>query len=387
MVETASNAGLRRKARIARDEQEARAMSPARALRMAAEKTANEAFSLALAVQSVSRSLTDHAGLLALIPDGLLLLLLDGPDGSVGVMTLDAAILSALIEMQTVGQVLPKPPRDRPLTRTDAALAAPLVDGVLQRMTRDLADHPDHYWTCGYRFGAMIEDRRSLGLTLGAPDYHVFRLELDIAGGLRQGEVMLVLPRRDDPAQTQRDADQDGASRQLQARVMEAPVRLDAVLCRVSLPLSGIGKLAVGDLLPLPGEALREIAVEGVGRRRVATGRLGKVDGLRAIRLNIPGAPTPQPLNPPEGGQITHAPVAAQAEGWSGFEPMMTGRGDPVAGAADRDDPLAGQGVAMDDPGGDGFAIAPLDPLGEMRITDDLDDLARFALDMGPDAA
>jgi len=66
---------------------------------------------------------------------------------------------------------------------------------------------------------------------------------------------------------------------------------------------------------------------------------------------------------------------------------MVTGRGDPVAGAADRDDPLAGQGVALDDPGGDGFASAPLDPLGEMRITDDLDDLARFALDMGPDAA
>ena len=219
-------------------------MSPARALRLATEKTANDVFSMVLSVQAVSRSRVDHPGLLALIPDGLLLLLLDGPDGAVGVMTLDSATLSALIEMQTVGQVLPRPPRDRPLTRTDAALAAPLVDGILQRMTQDLSDHADRYWACGFRFGAMIDDRRSLGLTLDAPDYHVFRVDLDIAGGARQGEVILVLPWREDPEQHRRAAGREVAGRQLQTRVMDAPVRLDAVLCRVSLRLRW--KVSVG---------------------------------------------------------------------------------------------------------------------------------------------
>ena len=291
-------------------------MSPARALRLATEKTANDVFSLVLSVQAVARSRVDHPGLLALIPDGLLLLLLDGPDGAVGVMTLDSATLSALIEMQTVGQVLPRPPRDRPLTRTDAALAAPLVDGILQRMTQDLSDHADRYWACGFRFGAMIDDRRSLGLTLDAPDYHVFRVDLDIAGGARQGEVILVLPWREDPEQHRRAADREVSGRQLQTRVMDAPVRLDAVLCRVSLPLSEIGKLVVGDVLPLPAEALREIALEGVGRRRVATGRLGKIDGLRAICLNMPGG-----MQAPQSTETQSAADSAPADGRAGGRP------------------------------------------------------------------
>ena len=289
MVGTASNAGLRRKAMIARHEQDARMMSPLRALRLAAEKAADESFSLVLSVQPIARSETDHAGLLEQIPDGVLLLLLDGPDGRVGVMTLDAALLAALIEMQTVGQVLARPLRDRPLTRTDAAMAAPLVDGVLLRMSQHLADHPDRHWACGYRFGAMIEDRRSLGLALGAPDYHVFRLPLDIADGVRAGELMLALPQHVEPEVPVSDAGQGEVSPHLQLRVLEAPVRLDAVLCRLSLPLADIGRLAVGDVLALPADALRVIAIEGVGRRRVATARLGKLDGMRALCLTLPG--------------------------------------------------------------------------------------------------
>lgn len=264
-------------------------MSPSRALRLAAEKTADASFSLVMTVQTITRSLVDHGGLLKMIPDGVLLLLLDGPDGAVGVMTLDAATLGALIEMQTVGQVLARPPRDRPLTRTDAAMAAPLVDGVLQRMSQHLADHPDHIWTCGYRYGAMMDDRRSLGMALHAPDFHVFRLPLDIADGLRSGEVLLALPHRNIPA-LQADAAADaGVSRHLQQRVLDAPVRLDAILCRLSIPLSRIGRLAVGDVMELPTDALREVMIEGVGRQPVATARLGKLDGMRALRLNDPG--------------------------------------------------------------------------------------------------
>ncbi|OZB16545.1 MAG: hypothetical protein B7X55_07835 [Rhodobacterales bacterium 34-62-10] len=288
MVGTASNAGLRRKAKIARDEQEARAMSPLRALRLATEKTADASFSLVLSVQGIERALVDHAGLLKMVPDGVLLLLLDGPDGAVGVMTLDAATLAALIEMQTVGQVLARPLRERPLTRTDAAMAAPLVDGILHRMSQHLLDHPDAYWTCGYRYGAMIDDRRSLGMALGAPDFHVFRLPLDIADGLRSGEVMLALPQRLAPSVTTNGTDAGEISAQLQERVLDAPVRLDAILCRLSLPLSDFGRLAVGDVLPLPSDALREIAIEAAGRQLVATGRLGKVDGMRALRLTNP---------------------------------------------------------------------------------------------------
>lgn len=352
-------------------------MSPMRALRLAAEKTAAEAFSLALTVQGAGRSSTDHAGLLAQIPDGLLLLLLDGPAGAVGVMTLDMNLLAALIEMQTVGQVLSRMPPPRMLTRTDAAMAAPLVDGILQRMTQHLAEHPERYWTSHFRFGAMIEDRRSLGLTLAAPDFHILRLDLDIADGLRQGGIMLILPAIDDPATLQPDHGADRPAEDLQARVLDAPVRLDAVLCRLSLPLSGIGQLAVGDLLHLPSEALREIAVEGVGGRRVATGRLGKVDGLRAVRLNLP-ALTPQGFDPiapaPEEGEGQgHLAIAAEAA-------PAPAAWQPAAFDSALADPGAEPGLTMDDPDG-------LSPMGQFALPDDLADLSAYGFDPGPEAA
>lgn len=276
---------------MARDEQQSRAMSPQRALRLALEKTADEDLSLALIAASCERTKMDHAGLIDLIPDAMLLILIDGPDGATGVLAMDGAILSSLIEVQTMGRVLPRPAPDRPVTRTDAALAAPLVSGVLARVTDHLSDHPDRHWACGYRFGAMIEDRRSLGLALMAPDYpqyHVFRLPLDIGPGVRTGEVLLGLPLRPDPAVVAA-AEPADPSRQLQDRVLAAPARLDAVLCRLQLPLSAIRALSVGDVLAVPPEAMREISIEVAGARRLATARLGKLDGLRALRLNPSG--------------------------------------------------------------------------------------------------
>lgn len=297
-------------------------MSPSRALRLATEKTADASFSLVLTVQTIERALVDHAGWIKMIPDGVLLLLLDGPDGAVGVMTLDAATLAALIEMQTVGQVSAKPLQARPLTRTDAAMVAPLVDGILHRMSQHLMDHPDSYWACGYRYGAMIDDRRSLGMALAAPDFHVFRLPLDIADGIRSGEVMLALPQRAAPV-AQTDPDETGeVSVQLQQRVLDAPVRLDAILCRLSLPLSEVGRLAVGDVLALPKDVLQEIAIEGVGRQHVATARLGRVDGMRALRLTASGqtpaasengvAADPSPTHSDAASSLAGRPPAPQ---------------------------------------------------------------------------
>jgi flagellar motor switch protein FliM len=299
MVGTADNAGLRRKAQIARRELEARGMSPVRALRLAMEKAADEELALVLGVQSVQRRMLDHAALIAQVPKGALLLLLDGPDGVAGVMTLDAATLAAVIEMQTMGRVLARPAPERTLTRTDAAMAAPLVDGILRRLSQQQAEQPDAYWICGFHFGAMIDDRRSLGLALTATDYHHFAMQVDLGSSVRQGEMSLALPVRANPDQPRHDAAHLQATRQLQRQLLSAPVCLDAVLCRLSLPLAGLGKLAVGDVLPLPPDALREVALETAGRRRVATGRLGRIDGMRALRLNLGAGEAAQALIPP----------------------------------------------------------------------------------------
>lgn len=289
MVGSATNAGLRRKAKFARDDHEARAMSVARALRMGLEKAADVDLGMALVVQTVQRSAADLPTVLGQIPGDVLLLLLEGPQGARGSMTLDAGIITSLIEAQTMGQVLTRPAMTRSMTRTDAAMAAPLVDGILTRLATHLVDHPDAYWASGYRYGAMMEDGRSLGLSLTSPDYHVFRLTLDIGPGARAGEMTLALPCLANPADRMSAPDLAEATQQFQGRVMDAPVRLDAVLCRIFLPLSQVSRFKAGDLLPLLTDASRDIAVETVGRRTVAMARLGKIDGLRAVRLALSG--------------------------------------------------------------------------------------------------
>lgn len=264
-------------------------MSVARALRLAAEKTADEDLQMAICVPGMQRSARDQAALLGMIPADMLLLLLDGPKGARGAVMLDAGIMTALIEVQTTGQVQARAVAPRKVTRIDAAMAVPLVDGLLRRAAAYLADHPDGVWASGFRFGAMMDDVRGLGLALSAADYHVFRLTLDIGPGMRAGEVILALPCPVASAEPSDAADKAAATQQFQDRVLAAPVRLDAVLCRLTLPLSELSLIKAGDVLPLNIDALRDITVETVGHRAVATARLGRLDGLRALRITLPG--------------------------------------------------------------------------------------------------
>ena len=286
-------------------------MSVARALRLAAEKTADEDMQMALAVSGVQRSERDQAALLGMIPQDMLLLLLDGPKGARGAAMLDAGIMASLIEVQTTGQVQARAAAPRKATRIDAAMAAPLVDGLLHRAAGYLADHSDGAWTSGYRFGAMMEDVRGLGLALSAADYHVFRLTLDIGPGMRAGEVILALPCPVASAEPSDAAEKAAATQQFQDRVLAAPVRLDAVLCRLTLPLSELSLIKAGDVLPLNIDALRDITVETVGHRPVATARLGRLDGQRALRITLAGQARAVQGEPPPAATPDPAAVAA----------------------------------------------------------------------------
>ena len=92
-------------------------MSPARALRLAIEKAADEDFSIAVRVGSIGRSLEDHGSLLEMVADEGLLLLLDGPSSALGLAAVDAATVTSLIEMQMTGQITSRPVSPRALTR------------------------------------------------------------------------------------------------------------------------------------------------------------------------------------------------------------------------------------------------------------------------------
>ena len=289
---------LQRKARTGRDEHQARVMSPARALRLAVAWAADDLFDLALSVSSIHVSQAGQDGTVAAFPGDMLIMVLDGPGGATGAAAVDMAVLGGLIEMQTVGQVLKRPGAVRQPTQTDAALVAPLVDAMLEGFAGNLAEEAGAGWVAGYRFGAMIEGPRMLGLLLEAPDFHLFRLQVDLGAGARQGEIALALPARPAVPQPAEDAGAEAEAGAAEARLrlgegalLAAQAPLDAVLHRFRMPLAGIAALRPGDIIDIPREALAATRLElGRGNGAVSC-RLGQINGHRAVRLSVaPGA-------------------------------------------------------------------------------------------------
>ncbi len=276
---------LGQKAQAARRAYEARAMSPAKALRRALSRTADLLWDLALVTQGVTQEMLDQDGVIEALRPGELLLLLDGPDGAVGLVSIDREVMTGVIEVQTIQQVTQIPVDSRPLTPTDAAMMAPMIDGTLQRLVENLEGHPICPQLEGYRFGAMIEDARGASLLLDAASYRLFRVSLDLALGRRRGEIQIVFPERDVRGGLFGRTDEPGP---YERHVKLLPARLDAVLTRVRVPLSKVRALKAGDLIPLPPEVLDGVELLAGEGKIVTRGRLGQLNGMRAVRLNWP---------------------------------------------------------------------------------------------------
>jgi flagellar motor switch/type III secretory pathway protein FliN len=277
---------LGQKALAAQRAFEARGMSPTKALRRAASRTADYLWDLALVTQNVQIETLDQDGVIESLDKKDLLLLLDGPDGAIGLAAVDRSVLTGIVEVQTIQQVTQLPvDEERELTPTDAAMMSPLLDGTLSRLEDALDGSPTQALVAGFRFGAMIEDPRAASLLLDAASYRAFRADMDLALGRRKGRLSLILPEPRVKRGGDTDADKPGPHAELLGRV---PARLDAVLTRITLPLSRARVLKVGDTLTLSRDALDRVEVYAGPGHLVAKGRLGQLNGNRAVRLTWP---------------------------------------------------------------------------------------------------
>lgn len=294
---------LRQKASTARRERETREMTPARALRLGFARVAGQLWELPVDVLGVDHDMCGLEDLPARMGDGGLLMLLDGPDGARGALSLDLSIMAAMTEVQTIGVVSPKPPPERVPTPTDAAMVVPWLDGALEHADLSLVQSAregqgtPHDWMIGYRFGAMAENARSLALALNAPDFHCLSFRLDVGVGMRQGTCTLLLPAVADQSS---DAPVQSAVTENAARdtMMNVAAEMRVIAARVSLTLAEASRLAPGDTLPIDAFLLNEAELQtddGTVHGRV---RLGKVEGHWAVRFDEPGGPesgrTPQ---------------------------------------------------------------------------------------------
>ncbi len=283
MAQTVS-AALARKLSMGQDDLGDRPRSVLRALRLSIARAASDCLNLPLTVIGAKQSNRPPDDLTKAIGQDWLLLLFVG-SGDVAAVCLDPNTVSAIVQTQTIGEVTADPPAPRAFTDTDAAMTAPLVEDTLVRADALAEGAADQACLAGYEFTSRAGDLRSMSLALLEDSYRVFDLTVELAGGMRQGQVMLLLP--DLPASADMDAaaqDTTGPRMEHSSGVLRA--ELNAVLCRMTLPLTGLSELAVGDVLPLIGARLDKTEILTIERARAAVGRLGQSTGLRAIRLN-----------------------------------------------------------------------------------------------------
>ena len=284
---------IRRKVAAARAEGASGGPGADRCWRLALARAARDRLATTLDFRSLALDRRSLAELVDLPPEQSLIAVLDGPAEGLGVIMIAPQIMAGFIEAQTIGRIKSGELAARKPTRTDAAMVAGLIDAALRGLETALADEADLVWAGGFRYASFLDDPRPLGLLLDDTTYRVLRAEVDLAGGARAGEIVLALPATGrGMAPSAKAGAGDGQDHgqvfraALAERVNGAASGLDAVLGRLTLPLTDILALAEGAVLALPMAGLDRIRLEGLDGRCVAEGRLGQNRGMRAIRLN-----------------------------------------------------------------------------------------------------
>jgi flagellar motor switch protein FliM len=275
-----------RKVQARRNGVDARAMTPAKALRLALARAADGLFDLSLTVATVEQHARPQAELAGLLPQDGLLVLLDGPGGRRGALNLDPQVMAGLVEVQTTGGLRASPPTARRMTPTDAAMAAPFIDAVLSGVDAELESGEGGALAPGFRFGDMVEDSAALALALQAPDYDVFHITVEMGGGAKSGGLTLLLPRLCAPEPGGGVAQSaPPEAPEIEEAALAAPVTLTAEIARLTLPLREATRLAPGQRLTIPRDSLDSTHLLASRGHVVARAQMGKLNGKRAVRL------------------------------------------------------------------------------------------------------
>ncbi len=315
MPDDTSSDVLRRKIGAPPDPLALAGMTPAKALRLAVTRAAEEGASMVATLTGFEQERLSLEQVLQSLEDPALVLELGNGEPLIGLAIWDIPALSAVVEQLITGRVVAREPDRRPPTRTDAAVVCGIMDRILQRFDAEMTAADDRPPVTGFRARGVVEDARAAALMLAEMDYRQYRLRIDFAEGARSGVLRLIFPWAQADGALDPAAAGDRWRREWQAAVRGSKVELRAVLYRLTLPLAELEAMAPGLVLPIPQEAIDQVSLEGVDGRQVAVSRLGQVNGHRALRLRMPeggeasAATGPAPQALAEDPQREPAPV------------------------------------------------------------------------------
>ncbi|SMO77301.1 FliM/FliN family flagellar motor C-terminal domain-containing protein [Ruegeria faecimaris] len=279
------SAALARKLSISQEEKGDKPRSILRALRLAFARAAEDRLQMPLSVIGAKQSCRPPGGLTQSLDEEWILLLFSGSDSSLAAICMDIGLVSAVVQAQTIGEVMPGAPSARGFTDTDAAMVSPWIEEGLSRAASLVETASDRMCLIGFEYASRLADLRTLTLAMVEEEYRVFELTVELGGGLRQGQLSVLLPIRPaETAETEVIHDEPEGRLDQASGVLRAD--LNTVVCRMPLSLATLTELVVGDVLPLIGARLDRTEIVAIDRSRAAIGRLGQCGGLRAVRLN-----------------------------------------------------------------------------------------------------
>ena len=305
-------------------------VSPATAARVSLARAADQAFSLALRVNSIRQSRLYLADVVDQIDEDWALFPLLHDDGSVGVMCLEPACIIAFVETQTMGRVSAAVAEPRRLTQTDKALAVAFLEGFLRRFDEALKGAPTAYWTRGYRTEDAVATRHMMVLQLDGAEYRGFDMQSAVVEAERPINMRLFLPIKEKVAKqnAKKKLTKTGVAlleseHTIRRSAMAAKVEMDAIMCKIMLSLSELNTLQPGHLVPLPQDAAKQAHLVDSSGRSAQSVRLGQLHGMRAVkllhenedpRMMEPGALDPSRPKASADGPKTSAERGAEVE-------------------------------------------------------------------------
>ncbi len=285
------------------------------AVRTVFPRVADDLLDLTAAVQVVSSRRSERDDVIQALGNNDLIFLMTRNASPPGICVLDAGLVSALVEVQTTGSVSTATPPERLVTRTDSIIVSGVVDQWIAAIGEAAQEGGFTPALSIFRFlrSPAIMDKRATALTLDPGMFQTLRIAMSLGDGAKDGALTFYVPDGGDAGQSSTSPDRAEA---LRAQLMDVPATMNAVLARLPIKLSRVLSLNVGDVISVPGQALGDIMLEGKPGQNIARGKLGQLQGARAVRLHSDGSgPAPRPTLADLGAAMPKLPRLAGMDG------------------------------------------------------------------------